>query len=63
MKTKTVKQRREPRKRVCGKMFRGGTYGCSRPREHAGLCNGDSPNEKAAVSKEPRTDSMHPEGM
>ena len=25
----------------CGKVFAGGTYGCSRPRGHSGYCNGD----------------------
>ena len=33
-----------PKSRVvpCGKLLPGGIYGCSRPADHSGLCNGDS---------------------
>lgn len=27
--------------KACGRRFRKGTYGCSRPSMHAGCCNGD----------------------
>lgn len=38
----------------CGKIEPGGTYGCTRPADHAGLCNGDNPETNHHFTGEPK---------
>ena len=48
--------------RKCGKISPGGTYGCSRPAEHNGMCNGDSSDNPQfhGTEAEQRSDPTSP---
>lgn len=38
----------------CDNLFPGGTYGCTRPKDHSGLCNGDNPDTNHHFTGEPK---------